>query len=194
MRRALRRLRRDEGGFTLVELLVVSLLLAVVLGVIAGIYLSTARTQSSVSEVSNASTGAQSAATSIDRAVRTATEVHQLGAGGSLIVARIPGSTGDEPEFRCNAWYYEVATPGRIWFKSFADGTTVSEPTTAQLDSWTLLLEGVRSRGSSGTIFGLAQGALTVAFDATAGDHPSVKIDMTTRPLTSPEMETALCS
>lgn len=188
----IRRLRRDETGLTLIELLVVSLLLALVLGIIASIYLSTVRTQSNVGDVTRAATDAQSAVGAIDRAVRTSTEVHVKGPGDRMAIARVPGS-GTTVTWTCRAWYFDPTGKGRIYTRSFSDGATITVPTSTTVTSWTLLIEGVKTRGGS-TIFGLDGDKLTVAFEATAAGHPPVTIDLTTTPLTSAELETSLCS
>lgn len=182
------RLREDEG-FSLTELLIVVLLLSLVLGVVASIYLSSTRTQVNVQTVSRATTDAQSAIAAIDRAIRTATEVHQVDA--NTISARVPGS-GDPVTFACMAWHHDPVS-GDLRFRSFPDGTAITSPTAASVATWSLLAQNVRPISGS-AIYGWDGVSLAIAFQVTASDHQPVALELTTTPLVSIEMETSRCA
>ncbi len=180
---------RDDDGFSLTELLVVVLLLSLVLGVVAGVYLSSTRTQVTVQTVSRATTDAQSAVAAIDRAVRTATEVRQVDA--HTIAARVPGS--DDPvAFACMVWNYDPASD-ELRFRSFPDGTAVAAPSPTAVRTWTLLAQNVQPI-SGNAIYGWDGVSLAIAFQVTASEHQPVAIELTTTPLVSIEMETSRCA
>lgn len=189
----IRRLRTDDSGMTLIELLVASLLLGFVLLAVGGVYISTIRTERHVDAVTTAATAAQSAATAVETSVRLATEVHLGGTGNRLAVARVPGS-GSTVTFNCVAWYYDNTGDGALWMRSFPDDTAVATPSTEQLTDWTRLVAGIRPSAGP-TIFGFdGKRELTMSFLATAGEHLPVSIDLTVMPLTSSELETDRCS
>ncbi len=183
----LRRVREDDG-FSLTELLVVVLLLGLVMSVVAGIYVSSTRTQVTVQTVSHATTQAQSAIESIGRAVRMATEVHQVDA--NTISARVPGSESTV-SFACVAWHYD-AVAHSLRFQTFPDDTPIAAPSAAEVASWTLIAENVEPVNGS-AIYGWDGRSLAIAFQVSASDHAPVPLELTTTPLTSIEMETSRC-
>jgi prepilin-type N-terminal cleavage/methylation domain-containing protein len=184
--------RRGDEGFSLIELLVTTMLLGLVLAVVVSIYASTSQVERTVNSVTTSATDAQLAATSIERGVRSASEVRLSGVGSTLLVARVPGSA-DTISWSCVAWYYSASGDGKVYTRTFADGTVVAEPDSAALSDWTLLLDDVDVRSGT-SIFSAAGRQITVSFDAIADDHPPVAIQLTAEPLTPVEMETSQCS
>ena len=175
---------RDDDGFTLVEMIVASMLFSLVFLVISGIVISTVMTQQTVTSVATSTTDAQLAATTIDERIRNSSEfqVTNVGTSDQLLVARVAGS-GTTITWSCYGWYYSAADGGSIRMTNTAAGTKITTPTSAQLASWTLLLDGVTPR--SGTHVFTATGTqLAVGFDSTAGDNHPVAIDFTTARIT----------
>jgi Tfp pilus assembly protein PilW len=73
MRRMLARLRRDEAGLSLSELLVASMLTVLVLSMVAGLFMQTARITSASSQTNNSSSIASNVANEITSVLRVAT-------------------------------------------------------------------------------------------------------------------------
>jgi prepilin-type N-terminal cleavage/methylation domain-containing protein len=162
----LRTLRSQDGGFTLIEMLVASVLFVVVGSVIAGIFISSLNVQQTVSGVSASTNTAQSAASSIDQSIRNASGYALTSVGSDqLLVARVAG-TGTSVTWSCVAWYYSAST-GQIRSTRGAVGTKITTPTSSALATWTLLTGAVTARSGS-TIFTDVDGTtLNVAFDVT---------------------------
>jgi type II secretory pathway pseudopilin PulG len=170
-----RRALASDEGFTLMELLVYCLLLAVVLAVIGGLFFNLYRTQSSVSAVTDATTGGQSAANSIQAGIRNSTAFTLVTApAGQLLVARtVKGDAAATPG--CIAWFYSPAGAGSIRTKRFT-AVMHGVPTASTLATWTLLDSGIASVGGA-TIFSrnATDPTLTMDFTAAAGSNPAVE-------------------
>ena len=172
--------RRDEG-FSLIELLATTLLLGLVLAVVVAIYASTSQVERTVNSVTTSATEAQLAATSIERGVRSASEVHLGGVDSSLLVARVPGSAATI-SWSCVAWYFSDGGDGKLYSRTFADGTVVAEPDLPRRwptgPCWSKTSRCAAAPPSSRRP--VAQ--ITVSFDATADDHlPSPSISPPSR-------------
>lgn len=176
--------RADDRGLTLVELVVAGSLLSLVLVVVGGMFVSLVNAERMVTPQSQGTTAAQLAATSIGSAIRNSSEFRITDVGtDQLLVARVAGND-DAIEWSCRAWYYSSTGVGEIRTTAVPDGTAIVAPTTSQLATWTQLIEGV-SPPTGLPVFAQAGAALTVAFDADAGDSPSVAIRFTAASLTS---------
>jgi prepilin-type N-terminal cleavage/methylation domain-containing protein len=169
---------RDESGFTLIELMVVCVLLGIVMTVLGGIFISTLRTQQTVSSVSTSSNNAQLAARTLDTRIRNSSEFQLTTPSGSdqLLVAR-SASTGATLSWNCYGWYYS-ATNKTLRMTSTADGTKITAPSATALASWTLVASGVTP--ASGSVFSAAGSQLTVGFDVAATNSKSTTIQFTT--------------
>jgi prepilin-type N-terminal cleavage/methylation domain-containing protein len=174
--------RRDDG-FSLIELLAASMLFAVIFTVIGSIFVSLIQTQATVDSVTTSSSTGQIAASSIENGIRNSSEFDLTAVGSDqLLVARTAGS-GTTLTWYCTAWYYSAAGEGSIRMRT-TTGVAIGTPTSAQLATWTLLLEGVEPRTGT-TIFSAAGPQLTVSFDATADDTDNATaIEFTAVPLT----------
>lgn len=180
----LRRLMRDDSGFSLVEMLVASALFAFITTGIVGVILVSTNAQRTVSTVTASTTDAQLVANEIDNRIRNSSEFQVTTSGTTqLLVARVAG-TGTTITWRCYGWYYSATDGGVIRMTSTATGTQITMPTATQAASWTLLLSGVTPRTGT-TVFSAVDTQLSVAFNATAGDRPPVAIDFTTARLTA---------
>lgn len=170
----MRRTLADQRGFTLVELLVYMVLLILVLAVAGGLLSSTLRHSATIRAVDESSTAAQLAADSIESGIRNSSDfslTSQPG-GDQMIVARV-ASTDATLTWSCAAWYYSVANSSLRMSRS---ATAIVAPTTAELASWTLLVDGVKPISGSEIFTTTAGRRLVIAFNGLAGDHPPVAI------------------
>ena len=168
------RLRTDERGLTLIELLVYILLLVLVLMVAGGFLGNTLIQSKTVRAVNNNSTVAQLAADSIESGIRNSSDYSLTSPVGTdqMIVARV-ASKGTTLTWSCAAWYYS-ATEGSL--RMARSSTQIVAPTTAQLAAWTLLHD--RVFPISGTsIFTTSGRRLTIAFNGQAVGYPPVAIN-----------------
>lgn len=174
---------RGDEGFSLIELLAASMIFAVIFTVIGSIFVSLIQTQATVDSVTTSSSTGQIAASSIEDSVRNSSEFDLTTVGADqLLVVRTAGS-GPTLTWYCTAWYYSAAGDGSIRTRT-TTGVAIGVPTTAQLATWTLVLEGVQPRTGI-TIFSAAGPQLSVSFDATADDsNNSTAIQFTVVPLT----------
>lgn len=174
-------LRRDDG-FTLPELIASSALFALVILVAGGIFLGQFAAQQQVSAVTSTTTDAQLAGHTIDDGIRNSSgfELTTLGSD-QMLVARVAGGASTL-QWTCMAWYYS-ATADTIRSTMQTPGTPVAVPTSAQLASWTLLVDGVQPRAGN-TIFSAAGDTVTVSFNADTGDdYRPVAIELSSSPL-----------
>lgn len=176
-------LRADsDEGFTLVELLVATLLFGLVGIVIASIFISTLNVQQTVSGVSTSTNTAQSAASNIDNGIRNASGFSLTATSGDqLLVARVAGA-GSSLTWTCRAWYYS-SSAGTIRTTSGPVGTKIVAPTSSALAAWTLLTGSVTPRSGS-TIFTDVDGVtLAVAFDVTGAGKKVAMQFSSSRPI-----------
>ncbi|MEO5534691.1 MAG: prepilin-type N-terminal cleavage/methylation domain-containing protein [Pseudolysinimonas sp.] len=172
----------DDRGFTLVELLVATLLFSLVGSLVAAIFISTLNVQQTVTGVSASTSSAQSAANNVDSTLRNASG-YLLTASGSdqLLVARVAG-TGSTLTWSCRAFYYS-ASAGSIRAYTGAVGTKITAPTSTSLATWGLLTTGVTPRSGS-TIFTDVDGVtMQVAFDVTGANKKVAMQFSTSRPI-----------
>ena len=164
----------SERGFTLVELLIYSLLLIIVLGIVGAMLVSTVSTSKSVNSVTSASTAAQLASESVVRGIRNASDFQLTTPTGTdqLLVART-ALGGATINWVCVAWYYSAAGGGTIRYTT--SPTTILPPTAAQLTVWELLDTGVAPVSGTG-IFSATGAQLNLAFNGLAGSRPAVSI------------------
>jgi Tfp pilus assembly protein PilW len=165
----------SERGFTLVELLIYSMLLMIVLAIVGSMLASTMTTSKTVNSMTAASTAAQLVADSVERGVRNSSDFHLTTPTGTdqLLVART-AQGGATINWVCAAWYYSAAGGGTI---RYTTSTTAipAVPSATDLAGWTLLDTGVSPASGTG-IFSATGASLTVAFNGLAGSHPPVAI------------------
>lgn len=201
--RAVLRSAGSEAGFTLVEMIIASVLGVLILTVGASILLSMFRTQHSVSDFADATTTGQLISRSVEEGVRNAAHGPSAAAGdtgikasdfvagvGQLLRARVAmGTQNGEVTWQCEAWYYSDAThtisyahsdsgmiddPGGFAWK---DAThTGIHPVTAQSGvSWTMLGQNI-DLGDMPVIFGSAAGQVNLNFKVSNGSADLVLI------------------
>jgi prepilin-type N-terminal cleavage/methylation domain-containing protein len=170
------------SGFTLVEMLVATILFALVGAVVGAIFISTLQAQQTVSGVSTSTNTAQSAANTIDNTLRNASGYVVTAAGSDqLLVARFAG-TGATLSWSCRAFYYS-ASGKDIRMYSGPVGTKITAPTSTALATWTLLTGSVSPRTGS-TIFTDVDGVtIQVSFDVTGAGKKVAMQFSTSRPI-----------
>lgn len=172
------RVTRDENeaGFTLPELLIYCILLAIVMTIIGSMLISSLRTERTVDRVVSASTTAQLAIKSIQYGVRNASAhvLPPLTNGNQLLLARVAKPDVEDLEWSCRAWYFD-RSKGEIRYRE--SDLPITEPSATELEDWTLLAERVTAKSGT-TIFGTSGSQeVTVGFTvATGGDDPPVDI------------------
>ena len=184
MIRRIHRIRDEDSGFTLIELMAVTLLIAMVMSVLAGIFISTMLAQQTVGHRTEATNDAQVAASGLDYAIRNASEF-QLTANSSdqLLVVRT-ATAGASVGWTCASWYFDESAD-ELRQNISAVGTIVSAPSADLLSTWTLVASGVTPVSGS-TIFSASGGKLTVAFNVNhSNDDEPTAIQFTTAKLTS---------
>jgi prepilin-type N-terminal cleavage/methylation domain-containing protein len=186
----LRRLRRDDG-FTLTELIASSVLFSLVTLTAVSIFLGQFSAQQQVSAITTATTEAQLAGTTIDTGIRNSSGFELTAVSADqLLVARVAGG-GATLQWVCRAWYYS-ASADTIRMTSTTPGTPVAAPTASQLETWTLLADGVTPTSGT-TIFSASGDLLTVSFRAkTDDDNKPVAIELSSAPLAG-VTETTTC-
>ncbi|MEJ1231044.1 MAG: hypothetical protein WDM88_11105 [Galbitalea sp.] len=181
---------RGEAGFTLVELMVASLLTVIVVGVIGGILISSQNTQGVVSTVGTATTSGQLVTNSIESGIRNSENwstrlrpLHAHGArrGDQLLTALVVGG-GATAVAKCTAWYYSAST-GSIRYRSSA--TAIPTPTSATLSSWSLLSSGVMPISGTSVFSLTGTNGVSIAFKENAGRDPAVPFQSTVYSLTT---------
>lgn len=177
----IRRLRRDDG-FTLTELIASSALFSMVTLIAVSIFLGQFSAQQQVSAITTTTTDAQLASTTIDAGIRNSSGFELTAAGSDqLLVARV-AEAGATLQWMCRAWYYS-ASADTIRMTSATPGTPVAAPTAAQLETWTLLADGVTPTSGT-TIFSASGDLLTVSFQAeTDDDNRPVAIELSSAPM-----------
>lgn len=152
---------RDDHGFTLVELLVYTLLLGVVLAAGFGLLVNSFRGSELVTGAAASTRDGQTTARTIAAGVRNATHVT---VSGNLAVAGALRGT----DLSCTGWY----VVGTDLYARMSDGpiTAGSYPT-----GWTLVASGVRPVDPSTPIFGVVDKGLSARFTVdTATDDPTL--------------------
>jgi type II secretory pathway pseudopilin PulG len=177
----MKKLRSDASGMTLVEVIMTTLLFALVASVAGGLIFTTSLAQRTVDSIVVATTNGQLAADSIETGIRNASafKVSSPSAGDQLVIARIPRGTNNVV-WNCAAWYFDSRGDGSIRF--FESEYLIAAPSQSQLDGWTVLVSGIDP--TAGSVFTQSGRALEVEFHAFAGNNSppaTIKTTTTTR-------------
>lgn len=161
----------EERGFTLVELLIYSVLSVIVLLIVGGFLINSLSAERTVRDLTTASSSGQLVAQSISSGVRDASAlmVTAPSAGTELLVVRTMG-TADVPDWTCQAWYYgagEIRTRTSSGAIPIPDATTVTD--------WTLIGEWIQP-ASSDPVFTLIGNRVDLNLEVTTGDGQPVLI------------------
>jgi type II secretory pathway pseudopilin PulG len=165
--------RKDDTGFTLVELAVYSLMVGVVIAIIAGLIISVTMTQRTISSVSAASSEAQAASDSIATGIRNSSSFKLTSTStAQALQARIAQGSGTALTWVCAAWYYSVAD-GTVRYHQST--TQIPAITATSTSSWGIIASGL-SPVSSGKIFFEARPTLSISFTAAADGNPPARV------------------
>lgn len=145
----------DESGLTLIELLIALMLSLIVLGIVGGLFVVTSKSEGVVTTRTQATSAGQTIMSSVQRGITNASEFTVLSPGADkLVIARTAG-IASTLSWVCRAWYYSATGDGSIRMTTTNDGTKITVPTASELQTWTLLADGVTS--TSGTqVFSLS--------------------------------------
>lgn len=165
---------RRDAGFSLIELMVTSLLVGLVTIAVASVLIGTTTAERSVRTVATATnSGGLVARTITDRLTNAATPILPPAITGDQVVAARVASKGSTAVWSCMAWFYSASD-------RTVRQTTYTPPlgtvTTASQRSWTLLADGVRPlSGSTGIFSAIGTVGVGLAFTVDAGSSPPVK-------------------
>lgn len=165
----------SESGFTLIELMVTTLLLGLVFIVIGGFLMGTLNTQRTVDSLTQTASESQSFATSVDVGVRNASAFTVRGtstAGDQILIARTANNNATIG-WSCRAWYYDA---DKSTVRYISSASAIANPTETQLLKWTALVSGITPFGAN--VFTKDGDKLLLAFNADT-QHGDVRIDTT---------------
>ena len=186
--------RRDDDGFTLIELVISMALGVLVLVLLGSFFISSFQAQSTVTDTASATSNAQLVARQLDADLRAASAVTVIDGAtteSQLLIART--SRGSGTTFTCDAWLFD-ADAGAILHREYANAGAApwaSNPVawvdaSATGSGWKLITEDIAPEGTAdgspvGGVFANSgdRGAV-VAFELSAGhDRPPVLITTT---------------
>ncbi len=158
--------RTHDDGFTLVELMVASMLMVIVMAAVGGLLVSLITTPQAVTSRENASGSAQAAEQSIQVGIRNSSDFRLTSPSGAdqLLVART-AQAGASIVWVCSAWYYS-ATDDTLRFTTSTSAIPAA-PTSADLASWTTLDTSV-TPSTGNVIFTSSGEEVGVAFNGAA--------------------------
>lgn len=169
--------RKDDDGFTLVELVIAAMILVLVLAVVGAMLTSLSKTSKTVNSLTATSTSAQLAADSIERGIRNSSDFLLTNPSGTdqMLVART-AQGGATLTWTCVAWYYSSANGGSIRYTM--SPSAIATPTATTLSQWTLLATGI-APVSGTTIFSGSTPQLTIGFNGQSSGAGNVTISST---------------
>jgi len=157
-RAALVRLRDEDGGVTLVELLVYLLVLVIVVAAIGSLLISGLTGQRDITAAGNAASESSVVAESLTSSVRTAAQIGSpatvAGVGEMFQTATATFPTVSTVSWSCRAWL--VTIDGRILTRVTTPAAVVPAPAgldAAGLAGWTLLASGVSPAPGASSVF-----------------------------------------
>jgi prepilin-type N-terminal cleavage/methylation domain-containing protein len=171
-------LRRDDRGFTLTELLVSSMLFALVSLVIGGIMFSTMTSERSVRTVTSATVAGELVTRSVDKTVTNGATPFSLTVptgSDQLFQVRTAGS-GSAITWNCAAYYYNATAKTIRYTTSSASLGTVTQ---AIANNWTLLSTGVTPIGAGKVFTASGTTGVVLSFKEDAGSSPAVAFTTT---------------
>ncbi|GAA4177738.1 type II secretion system protein [Gryllotalpicola koreensis] len=132
-----------EDGFTLVELLIYTMLLAIVLVIVGGFMFNSISSSNTIRTTSQASTEGQLIASSLQAGIENATAVTgtDYPDGSALVMARV-ATRGATLDWQCEAWYYSAADKA-VYTTTTHPAVAITLPTGGPKGSWSLLGDGI---------------------------------------------------
>jgi len=174
-----------DRGFTLIEMLVASMVSITVLAIAGGTLISGLRTQVSSGSVTDATNTAQQIVRSVQAGVRNASAItvtSNATTGTQLLLARTVGSNPNSTVASCQAWYYTPLNGGAVYTTKTTPASVITLPSGGPQGVWTILGSGVSPADPvTGKVFNAPNGGrVELKFDVAAGNHPYVLINTMT--------------
>lgn len=169
---------RRDAGFTLIEMIVSTLLFSLVMVAVVGVFLSTSSAERTVRSMTSATSAGQLVTRSMEEGLTNAAVPIQVTAiGGDALVLATTASKGTALGWSCSAWYYS-ADDGTI--RSTSSAGAITGVTASSQRSWTLLADDVSAIGST-PVFGPAgtTDAVDVSFRVDGGQAGHVAFETT---------------
>ncbi len=167
--------KRDDAGFSLVELLISMTLFSVVLTIVGSVIVSALTAERTVREVTGSTTNGQLVVNVIEETVRNSTAISvTTAADGLSTFAAVRTTAGGAA--RCHAWFYDSTAQAIFEHTSVS---AITRPTPGAVDTeWTILSNGVVPTTNAG-------GATLPVFAirGTRGMTVSFAIDGESRPI-----------
>ena len=162
---------KSERGFTLVELMIYSMLSVIVLVIVGGILINSLTAERIVRSATEASTAGQLVAQSIGHGVRNASAI-TLSAptpDTQLLMVRTVGP-GATAEWLCQAWYF-----GASEVRTTTSSVGIPPPAASGAGDWTLLGDGMQP-ASPAPVFTVTDRRVDLNFEVSTGGGPPVLI------------------
>jgi type II secretory pathway pseudopilin PulG len=177
--------KKDDRGFTLLELTISAGLSIIVLVITGGILISGLRTQEIARSVTDAANTAQQIVHSVQAGVKNASAITVNSdpvTGTQLLLVRTTSSDPNSTAPSCQAWYYTPSNGGAVYTKKTTPATAITLPTGGPQGVWTILGTGVSPADPiTGKVFNAPNGGrVELKFDVAAGTHPYVLINTMT--------------
>ena len=141
------RQKRDDAGFSLVELLISMTLFSVVLTIVGSVIVSALTAERTVREVTGSTTNGQLVVNVIEETVRNSTTIRVTpAADGVSTFATVRTTAGGTA--RCHAWFYD-STAQAVYERTSTSAIATPNPGAVGTE-WTILSNGVVSTTSAG--------------------------------------------
>jgi Flp pilus assembly protein TadG len=170
----IRRVRSDDSGFTLVELIIYSGLLVLVLIVMGGFFISTSVVGATVRTVTDAASTGQLIARSLDTAVRQASYLDVRSTSTYQFLVVRTATTGTTLGWRCEAWFWDKAS-STVYTTSSA--ARIAQPTSAPT-TWLILGSGITGIDGA-NLFTESGTGVVLALSAAVDDQAPVELNST---------------
>jgi type II secretory pathway pseudopilin PulG len=174
-----------DCGFTLIEMLIASLLSIIVLAIAGGTLISGLRTQANTGNVTDAANTAQQIVRSVQAGVRNASAItvtSDVTAGTQLLMVRTLGTDPNSTIASCQAWYYTPVNGGAVYTTRTTPASVITLPSGGPQKLWTILGAGITPADPvTGKVFNAPSGSrVELKFDVAARAHPYVLINTMT--------------
>lgn len=182
-----------EAGLSLIELIIAAGLSLLVLSLIGGLLVSTARAQNSIRTATQAADVGQLIVRSVQQGVNNATALQvqtDSSTGAQLMLARTFGMDPNVDPTQaasagtsCQAWFYSPAAGGAIYTKQTTPAVAITMPSGTPDSSWSLIGNGLQLQvgaSPSAVIFSTPSGTrVDLKFDVLNGQDNPVHIETT---------------
>jgi hypothetical protein len=133
--------------------------------------MSTLGSERTIRTTTQATSGGQLVAQSIDKGVRNATWIDLTAASGEYFLTVRTASSTAVVTYSCQAWY--ITPAGAAYMRT--SPTKITKPVAGNVTGWTLLSTGIQQSGSS-SILSRSGREIAMSFEVDAGDAPDVLI------------------